>query len=394
MMTAFFGVLYAIGSMVLGAMLVFTRVPGPSSAMVIWSPGADAQTWNFPAFVLVAPWGYVSLPFLATWVTILVSVGVAMGTSVAILLVVALVRARRGTGSAPTALGSAAGLTPAMIALVTLGACCGTTAAATAGIGVVAQITGTSTANLLFNSWFLGVFQVAVVWIALFAQELLLRVYGELIGVRPADATGLPSYRPPRFDRRFVVGCLLRAALLIAGVSWALAMLVAWTVTSPAHAGPALWASWILQYELVGWIAVTAAIFPEAVERALSGAGRVAARQVGRALLLLAGLSLAIGAPAPLASGGFEGLANELAYLAVGAHAWSAAPPVFPLGAALLFRWLVQYLFLGGFAIALAWSPKRALRPIRWTVGAPLPPGPTERPATAPVASGSAVEGA
>jgi hypothetical protein len=378
-MTVFFGLLYGLGSMVLGGMLVFTQVPGPSSASLIWSAGSSAQTWNYPAFVFTAPWGYVVLPFLATIVTILVSAGVAMGTSVAILLTVTLLRRRRLAPSGPTSLGTAAGLTPAMLALLTLGACCGTTAAATAGIGVVAQITGTSADNLLFNNWFLGLFQVAVVWIALLAQELLLRVYGDLIGVRPTvgpDATA--AFRPPRFDRRFAVGALVRAALLVGGVTWSLAMLVAWTTSPPGSASPTVWASWLLQYELVGFLAILAALFPEALGRAfarLSGS-RLAAYPV-RGLLLLAGLSLAVGTPAPLAGAGFEGLGNEVVFLTAGAGAWGAAAPVFGVSAALLLRWLFDYVFLGGFAIAVALVPRRALAPLGWTVGtfAAIPAG-------------------
>ena len=372
-MTVFFGLLYAIGSMVLGSMLVFTRVPGPSSLSVIWSPGSDPQTWNFPALVFTAPWGYVSLPFLATWVTILVSVGVAMGTSTAILLVVALVKRRREGTSGPSVLGSAAGLTPAMLALVTLGACCGTTAAATAGIGVVAQITGTTTANLLYNNWFLGVFQVAVVWIALFAQELLLRVYGDLIGIaRTTDLADRIAYQPPRLDRRFAVGCVMRAGLLIAGVSWSLAMLVAWTTTPVGSASASVWASWLLQYELLGILAIVAALFPRGLGRALTAGGRWGWAWWVRGVLLLSGLSLAIGTPAPLPGWGFEGLLNEVAYVTIGPSAWAAAP-VFGPGLALFLRWGGQYLLLGGFAIALALAPERTLRPIRWTVGTLAP---------------------
>ncbi len=60
-----------------------------------------------------------------------------------------------------------------MIALVTLGACCSTTAAATAGLGVIAQASGTSIDELLANNWYIGVFQILVLWIALIAQEQL-----------------------------------------------------------------------------------------------------------------------------------------------------------------------------------------------------------------------------
>jgi hypothetical protein len=366
-MTVFFGLLYAIGSMVLGDMLVFTRVPGPSSLTLIWSAGSDPQTWNFPALVYTAPWGYISLPFLATWVTVLVSVGVAMGTSSAILLAVQLVRRRRTSTPGPTALGGAAGLTPAMLALVTLGACCGTTAAATAGIGVVAQITGTSTANLLYYTWFLGIFQVAVVWIALLGQELLLRVYGEIIGVRPSAGTADATYRPPVVDRRFLAGALLRAALLIAGVSWALAMLVQWTTTPPSSAPPALWASWILQYEVLGVLAILAALFPQGTLRALTQAGRPVPRQIGRGVLLIAGLSLALGTPPPISGWGFLGFGNELIYTIAGVHAVGAIAPVFAPGLALYLRWVGEYLFLGGFAVAVALRPDLALRPLTWT---------------------------
>lgn len=377
-MTVFLGLVYALGSMTLGGMLVLTHVRGGYTTEILWGAGSGQGSWNYPALLIVAPWGVVSLPWFATWATILVSIGVAIGMSVAVLLTVQLVRQRRSTTRGPTAIGSMAGLTPAMLALVTLGACCGTTAAATAGVGVVAQISGTSTTHLLVNNWFLGVFQVAVVWIALLAQELLLRVYGDIIGISGrTTASSDPVYRPPPMDRRFLVGSLARVGLLVAGVTWGLAMLVAWTNQPPGSASAAQWSAWILQYELVALLAVLAALFPREIARWFAGGAPHVLTRSFRGVLLLAGLSLVTWVPPPLAGWGIEGLGNELLFLLGAPSTWGAIAPVFGPGLALYARWGLQYLVLGGFAAAVGLVPATALRPLLWTVGRPGTAGET-----------------
>ena len=411
MMTVFFAVVYALGSMVLGSMLLLTHLTPPYYAEVLWSGGAPA--WNYPGLLIVQPWGVVTLPFFATIAMVLVSIGVGIGMSVAVLLGIALVRNRRARAGQPAAVGSVAGLTPAMIALVTLGACCSTTAAATAGVGLVGQVSGTSTDNLLLNNWFLGVFQIAVVWIALLAQELLLRVYGGLFGL--AAISGAPEplrIVPPRTDRVAVLGGLLRVGLLVGGVTWSLAMLAEWTTTGPSNASAIVWFSWVVQHQLLAVMAILAALFPRWLTVVFARGAHPVSAAALRGSLLVAGLSLAIGVPPPLSDSGAAGLGNQVWALIAGSGAWGASGPASGLGPGLYFTWTVQFLLLGGFAIALAISPGKALSPLlrstaevlparkgRQGASAGLTPAPTplaERtaPASAAVRSDSSGSGA
>lgn|GEM_PF-681165 len=394
MMTAFFTIVYALGSMVLGGMLILSSLQPPYFTEVLWSGGAPA--WNYPGVLSVQSWGILQLPFFATFSMVVVSIGVGIGMSIAVLLGIALIKNRRARAGQPAAVGSIAGLTPAMIALVTLGACCSTTAAATAGVGLVGQVSGTTVDNLLANNWYLGVFQMVVVWVALVAQELLLRVYGGLfrLGATPggvgADTT------PARLDRRAVIGGLLRAALLVGGLTWSLAMLVDWTRIAPASASGTEWYNWIVQHQLLAVFAVLAALFPRGVGQALRMRGSTLAGWALRGVLLVGGVSLAIGVPPPFSSWGAAGFGNELLSVLGGSSTWAASPPVFGPGLDLYFRWGVQYLLLGGFAIVVAISPRRAMSPILWSAAQPraasiadVRGGPvTRRPAAAMTESG------
>ena len=392
MMVAFFALLYALGSMVLGGMLILVRLPGGYTTYVLWGNALGQGPWNYPGLLIEAPWGVVSLPFLATISMLLVSVGVGLGVTVALLIAAQLVRDRRSASARPGAVGSVAGLTPAMIALVTLGACCSTTAAATAGVGLVAQASGSSLDNLLVNNWYLDLFQVVVVFVALLAQEMLLRVYGGLFGLESNGPSLDPGGREPApLTIRTVAGSLFRAALLVSGVTWSLAMFAEWTTTSPATAGAALWFQWVFQHQLLAMVAILVALFPATFVRRFSGENSGPWDWAVRASLLVAGISLAAWVPPAVAAGGAPGFLNELMGIAGYAASWGAVPPVFSPGIALYARWGFQYLLLGGFGVALAVAPEGALRPIRWSLGA-VPARPGAVPSVEPrnVASGSA----
>jgi hypothetical protein len=361
MMTAFFAIVYALGSMVLGSMLILTHLTPPYYAEVVWSGGAPS--WNYPGLLIVQPWGVATLPFFPTISMVVVSVGVGIGMSVAVLLAVALVRERRASAGRPAAVGSVAGLTPAMIALVTLGACCSTTAAATAGVGLVGQVTGTSTGDLLLNNWFLGVFQVAVVWIALVAQEMILRVYGGLFGT--SNRSGFPtvtSADPRSTYRSVLASALLRFALLVGGITWSLAVLADWTLVAPAGASATQWFSWIVEHQLVALVAIAAALFPSAVRRGFSRTVSWSTGTVVRIALAVGGATLLIGVPPPFSSEGAGGLGNQIVSVLGGSAAFGASVPPVGLGAGLLFSWILQFGLLGVFALALAIAP-------RWTMG-------------------------
>jgi hypothetical protein len=353
---------YAIIAMLVGAMLTIFWPPAHlSSYWVILTTGTPS--WDYPALLAVNPYSVLALPFLPTVFMVLTSAGVGLGMTVAVVLSASLIRRRKTASARPAAVGTAAGLTPALIALVTLGACCSTTAAATAGIGLTAQATGTSTSALLANSWYLGVFQLVILYVALLAQEQLLTVYGSLV-----PSAGVLSPAAPPLDRRFAVGALLRVALLAAGVTWSLAMVAEWLTLNPVAASPGLWISWILQHQLIAFAAIFAALVPTQTYRAFL---RFASSRPGlglRVLLVIAGISLAVGVPPPLAATGWHGLVNELLGSAGVSAAWGGISPGLPLGAALAVRWAAQYLLLGGFVIALGLRPLSALRPILWTV--------------------------
>ena len=371
-LAVFIAVAYALSSMLLGGMLVLAHLSGGYSAVVLWGNPLSVQPWNYPAVLIAAPWGFVELPFAATISMVLVSAGVGLGMAVAVILGYRLIVNRRASPGSPAAAGAVAGLTPALIGLVTLGACCSVTAAATAGVGLVAQASGTSTTNLLLNNWFLGVFQVVVVYIALIAQELLLRVYGTLFAGN--DPGFSPTRVAPRtLDRRTVALAALRAALLAAGITWVLGVLADWTVTAPATAPAAVWFNWLVEHWLLGGFAVFAALSPETlrswartIESSLGGRGL-------RGILLVGAWSLGAWVPAPFAGAGAEGFGNELLGLLGAPVAVGAVAPAFPWGIALLARWLVQYLLLAGFAGAVAVAPVRTLEWLAGPVPAPAP---------------------
>lgn len=382
MMVVFFAILYALGSMVLGGMLILARVPGGYTAEILWGNALGTGPWNYPGLLIVAPWGVVSLPFLATISMILVSLGVGIGVSVAIVIVVRLIRDRRAAGAG--SVGSIAGLTPAMIALVTLGACCSTTAVATAGVGLVAQASGSSVSSVLINNWYLDVFQVSVVYVALIAQELILRVYGGLLGLTGVNAGVSSATAPlaPPARPSLAVGAL-RGALLLAGLTWSLATLAEWAGPSPPLDSGSLWFQWLLQHQLLGDFAVAVALFPGLVLVPLRRA--TAAVRAFRGALLVAGVSLAIGTPAAVALGGAPGFLNELFGTIGLPAAWGAVAPPFGFGLALAARWAFQFVLLGAFAIVVAVAPdaiSRAIVPteVRDESVSPAGPAPTWSP--------------
>jgi hypothetical protein len=385
-LAVFLAVAYALGSMLAGGMLVLARVPGGYSVLVWWNNALGLQPWNYPFVLIEAPWGFVELPFFATFSMIAVSAGVGLGMAVAILLGVHLARARRSGSGRAAATGTIAGLTPAMIALVTLGACCSTTAAATAGVGLVAQASGSSTSNLLFNNWFLGAFQMVVVYIALVAQELLLRVYGALFaGDAPEFATRGRS--SPPLDRRALAIGVLRAGLVAAGVTWILTAVADWTVVNPATASAGLWFNWLIEHGLVGGFAVLAALSPHDVARAYRRISSTVRGSLLRGVLLLGAWTLGGWVPPPLAGAGVEGFGNELLSV-LGGPAWlGPVGPSLPPGPGLAFQWGFQYLLLAVFIGLVAVLPTPTFR---WLAGtSPANVGNPTAESPVAVASGS-----
>jgi hypothetical protein len=367
---------YGFISLLVGNMLTFGPTFSSGTVVQVLSQGNAPQWWNYPALVVIAPGGTLILPFFATVTMIIVSIGVGIGMSVGVVLAVRLLRRRRKELGGPAAVSSLAGLTPAMLALVTLGACCSTTAAATAGIGVVAQASGSSSTSLLANSvWYLGVFQMVVLFVALIAQEQLLAVYGILFGLESAVPSAAAP--PPRFDSRFLVGAIARVALLVAGVTWALAIVAEWATTSQGSVVAAVWYQAIVEHEMVALLAVVAALFTVGSLHAFQ---RMSARSWGlavRGLLLVGGVTLLMWLPPPLSGWGIDGLGNEIVG-ALGVTASDGGVVSGVGGVALLFRWVFQFALLGIFSIAVAVAPEKAFRPLLWAT--------TLSPAESPVA--------
>ena len=373
-LATFIAVAYALGSMLLGGMLVLARYPGGYSIYVLWGNALGLQPWNYPGLLIEAPWGFVVLPAFATASMIVVSVGVGLGMTVAVVLGVRLIQGRRAGAGRAAASGSIAGLTPAMIALVTLGACCSTTAAATAGVGLVAQASGSTTTNLLLNNWFLGLFQAVVVYVALIAQELLLGLYGSLF------AAGDPGFArteapKPTVDRRYLATGALRVGLVAAGITWVFTVFADWTVVSPLSGGAGLWFNWVVEHWWLGGFAVILGLAPGVVRRAFGSARSAWASRGMRAGLALGAWTLGGWVPPPFSSSGVEGFGNELLGALGWPAAWGGVVPAFTPGLALAFQWAFQYLLLAVVAALVALRPRAMLE---WLAG-PADTPPTER---------------
>ncbi len=242
-------VAYAFISMFVGLMLELHPESIPLSVEVINNPYAY-QWWDYPALLVVWPGGILVLPFLPAVTMVVVSIGVAIGSTVAIRLLAPLVAQGRGGVGRRAAPGAAGGTTPSIVGVATLGACCCTSCAGIAGVTVVAAVSGTNLYNSLLNNWYIDLFQVVVVWMALMVQERALRM----------SEASCPT--PAPFDRRTAASLVLRFALMIAGITWSLAMFVEWGGTSPATAPPAIWYHWLFEHQLLAITAVVAAFLP------------------------------------------------------------------------------------------------------------------------------------
>lgn len=351
--------LYAFLSMLVGSMLVFVPLGGPFTIGIV--PRQAYQWWDYPQLFVVASWGVLTLPFFPTVAMILVSIGVGFGAATGIRLLIPILRRRVGVDRRSSAAGAAAGVGPAITGVATLGACCCTSCVGVTGITVVAAASGTNLNTLLFNNWYIGVFQVAVVYVALLAQERILTV----------SRSYCPT--PPPLDRRFAAGTLLRLALMIAGITWSMAMFVEWTDVSPLTASAATWYHWIFEHQLLSLTAVAAGLFPKEFSEAIRSAASRFSGQGLRIALGLAGFTWAIWVPAQLAGLGLGGFLNELFGFLGTSALLAPIPPDAALGAPLYFHWAFQHLLLGAFALTVAMFPLRAIAPLEWTISAERP---------------------
>lgn len=344
-------VVYGFLALQVGLMLTFGPTGQSSTSYeLLWGNGASAW-WNYPALLVIFPGGVLALPFFGTVVMVLVSIGVGIGMSVGILLTARLLARRRRELGGPASAGALAGLTPAMIGLVTLGACCSTTAAATAGIGALAQASGSSLDAVLLNGWYIGVFQLAVLWVALIAQEQLLVVYGVLLG-----GTDAPAPAAPIPTGRAVGALVLRLALIAAGVTWALGGLAQWGFGGAVGATASNVVGWLLVHALLGVLAVLLGLFPVPLSRWMDRPLR-GIRSALAVALTVASLSLLAWLPRGVASTGWHGLFNEVFATLSAPASWAPFPPgsIGPL--ALALRWGFQFVLLGAAGMTFAWRP-------------------------------------
>jgi hypothetical protein len=362
-------VAFAAISMILGQMLILEPVSGPVLVGAVL-PSGGGHLWDFPELYAVGPWGVLVLPFLPTVAMALVSVGVGMGATVAAGQVATRLRRDPARPMSPT--GVAVGAGPAIGGLATIGACCCTACASTAGVAVVAAASGVGPAELLVNDWYVGVFQLVLVCVTLVALD---RSLAGVVGRCPSEVV-----RP----RRQAAGALLRLALVVAGVTWSLAMLVEWGSVDPLTAAPAQWYHWGIEHQLLGAAAVAAGLFPSEFAGFVRRHARTFGGLVGRVALGAGAVSWGLWVPAPFVAAGLGGFMNEL-FGTLGAPAgWGAVAPDAALGPALLFHWAFQHLLLATFALALAIRPLDATVPVTWGATGPVAPAGGIPPASRP----------
>ena len=226
---------------------------------------------------------------------------------------------------------------------------------------------------MLANAWYLGFFQVAVVYLALLAQEQLVGIYGVLLGWSLGSAPGAEVRpTPPRSLGWAGVGSgTLRVVFAVTGITWSLAMVAAWITTPPARAGGAAWFGWVLQHQIPGLLAISVALFPAGAAAFWATYSPTLPGKALRAVLVAAGAALLTWMPAPVSRYGAAALGNELLGYWHASAAWGAVPPpaLGPVG--LTLRWGFQFALLGVLSISIGLWPGRTLRPLLRSTGDP-----------------------
>jgi bacteriorhodopsin len=258
--------LYGATALLIGSMVQIAPTGATGTSITVLTNHYSPAWWNYPAVLVVSPNGILVLPFLETISMVLVSLGVGLGMAAGLLLAVRIVRSWRtaraeGRGSAAPL----AGLTPAMVAMLTLGACCSTSAAAAGSMGALAEVSGTSYDQILLNSWLLNLFQIAVLAIALIAQEQLLAVYGGLL-VGPAGAhEAVGTDRRAVSGRAFLPVLAVRLFLVVGGTLWTLSFLIAWADGATAVPLAAFLVSGSFERGVLGLAAIAGGLLPTAL---------------------------------------------------------------------------------------------------------------------------------
>ncbi len=357
------GIVYALLVMFTGEMVLFGSWNGGWTLIVYtWgTPWWSGAWWNFPAFVITGPGVFLQFPMLTT-VTMLVSiVGVSLGTVVAAVAIRSWWALRTASRNPPSQLGTAAsGVVPAIAGVSALGACCCITCVGPGVVSVVAGLSSVGTNQILDNEWYISVFQIVIIGVSLLVQEYTVRQTERGCSLAP-------------IDRRFAGSLLLRLGLLVAGITWSLAMFVEWGEINPLTAGPSLWYHWIFEHQLLASAAMAAGFLPRESYALFRRLFRGFRSNLVRAAMVVAAITWGVGVPPSLTSMGLGGFLNELLGYFGAPAAWGAIPPDLPLGPALYFHWAFQHLLLSGFALTLAFWPARMMAFV--SDSAPVPTG-------------------
>ncbi len=356
------GVAYGLVALLAGYMLELVRTGASGTTVVVLTNPYSPAWWNYPALIVITPGGVLALPFFATFSMVVVSFGVGLGMGAGLLVAVRFFRSWRSAKASGRPATSLAGMTPAMVAVLTLGACCSTSAAAAGGIGAVAVASGTTYTQILLNSWFLNVFQMVVLAIALLAQELLISMYDSLLqGSSESDPTRSARAMPTERSGRFP-WLALRVFLVIGGTLWILALLIEATLPAPGTPLAGVVLGGLFQHVLLGGTAIAAGLMPTAVLGTFGRRSPRTAVRGGRWLLLVAGTTVAVGVPPPLNTWGLTGLGNySLGSLGLPAKLGGVVPPG---GVGLVPDLVIAslYALLGVFGMVVAVYPDRVLR--------------------------------
>jgi hypothetical protein len=117
-------------------------------------------------------------------------------------------------------------------------------------------------------------------------------------------------------------------------------------------------------------------------------------------LPILVGGLLVLWSPPPLPAWGFDGLLNQVLFVAHVPSGWGTISPGPIGGPALALRWGFEYLLLGVFAVLAAAFPRLTFTPLRWSTprvdparSASMLSGPNEAPAVDAIAPASTARG-
>jgi hypothetical protein len=323
--------------MILGGMLAIV----PSSVVRIYVAYSGIPRWDYPMLWIDFHRLVIVFPFVPTILMILISAGVGLGSAVALMLAI-------GSRSKASAIGSV----PLITGFATVGACCCTSCLSTAGIAVIAAVSSVPTWEILMNDWYLGLFQLAIVFLSLFVLERELERNKETCDVTYSK-------------KKTAFSVILKISLLVAGITWSLAMLVEWGETSPLSASLPTWYHWIFEHQLLSIFAILSAFFPSKMYSIIRNRNFVSI--LLRVGLVLSAFTWGFWVPGQLTDIGLGGFLNELFGYINLPLSLAAVPPDSSFGIPLLFHWIFQHELLSFFALLSSLVPKKVFTPLLWS---------------------------